>query len=324
MATESFVPDIEAAPLITQSEYPSQEQIRAAVDRAGRRIAPLWPLQHFVAVNPYLGLLEQSFESAAQTLGRRAGAAMTASRAFYAEMISNGRITESDLEAALSESRLLPGVATDLATLKAVALSNVPEISFKTMPNVADVAKEITGKNWPHLVTESISRWAATHFDQGQSYWKSPWANLSPYAAWRAEALIDRTPEVSGLRGFRKILADLPESAEDTIEVALKLLNIPIDGLDAYLHCLLLTINGWASHARYQLWEAELYGGEDHTLTDLLAIRLAWEVALMGCWKHGRYESTNWRVPNWMAKHKVCLHVICCSRVPLKRLTNVN
>jgi len=281
MATESFVPDIEAAPLITQSEYPSQEQIRAAVDRAGRRIAPLWPLQHFVAVNPYLGLLEQSFESAAQTLGRRAGAAMTASRAFYAEMISNGRITESDLEAALSESRLLPGVATDLATLKAVALSNVPEISFKTMPNVADVAKEITGKNWPHLVTESISRWAATHFDQGQSYWKSPWANLSPYAAWRAEALIDRTPEVSGLRGFRKILADLPESAEDTIEVALKLLNIPIDGLDAYLHCLLLTINGWASHARYQLWEAELYGGEDHTLTDLLAIRLAWEVALM-------------------------------------------
>lgn len=295
MAIESFVLNIEAAPRITPSEYLSQEQIRAAVDRAGRRIAPLWPLQHFVAVNPYLGLVEQSFESAAQTLARRAGAVMTASRTFYAEMISNGRITESDLELALSEGSSLPGAPKDMDTLKAVALSDVPEISLKTMPSVADVAKEVTGKNWNDRVTESISRWAATHFDQGQSYWKSPWANLSPYTAWRAEAMIDRTPEVSGIRGFRKIVADLPESAADTIEVALKLLDISIDGLDAYLHCLLLTINGWASHARYQLWEAELYGGEDHTLTDLLAIRLAWEVALMKVFaQNGLHEA--WQV----------------------------
>jgi len=67
------------------------DTIRVAVNRAERRIAPLWPLRYFVAVNPYLGLLEQPFESAAHMLGRRAGARMTAPRAFYAQAIRGRR-----------------------------------------------------------------------------------------------------------------------------------------------------------------------------------------------------------------------------------------
>lgn len=83
-----------------------------------------------------------------------------------------------------------------------------------------------------------------------------------------------------GVSGFRQTVRQLPESATETIIAAVELLNIPVDGLDAYLHRLLLTIHGWAGYARYQLWEAELYGRDDQTLTDLLAIRLVWEVAL--------------------------------------------
>jgi uncharacterized protein len=256
------------------------DTIRAAVDRAGRRIAPLWPLRYFVAVNPYLGLLEQPFEAAAQTLGRRAGARMTAPRAFYAEAIRSGRITDLDLAAALAESAPMPGSRLDIAALKAFALRDTTEISFTPMPTVADVAHAVTGVNWATVVAESISSWAGAYFDLGQSYWKSPWADLPPYAAWRAEAAHDRTAEVRGVRGFRQTLRQLPDSAMETIVAAVELLNIPVDGLDAYLHRLLLTIHGWAGYARYQLWEAELRGGEDQTLTDLLAIRLAWEVAL--------------------------------------------
>ncbi|MBJ7417609.1 MAG: DUF2309 domain-containing protein, partial [Niveispirillum sp.] len=38
---------------------------------------------------------------------------------------------------------------------------------------------------------------------------------------------------------------------------------------------------GWAQHARWLLWQAELSGGSDGTVTDLLAIRLIWEEALL-------------------------------------------
>ncbi|NDJ59979.1 MAG: DUF2309 domain-containing protein [Chloroflexi bacterium] len=257
------------------------DAIRAAVDQAGRRIAPLWPLRHFVAVNPYLGLLEQPVEAAAQLLGRRAGARMTAPRAFYARAIQHGRITDADLEAALAEGNLSAGAPGTVAALKAFALRDAPDITFETVPTVAAVAQEVTGTDWGEFVIESISSWAGAYFDQGQSYWKSPWANLPPYAAWRAEAAYDRTPRVRGVQGFRETVRSLPESAMETIAAALDILDIPANGVDAYLHRLLLTIHGWASYARYHLWEAELYGGADDTLTDLLAIRLVWEVALL-------------------------------------------
>lgn len=258
----------------------SADMLRAAVDRAGRRVAPLWPLRYFVAVNPYLGLLEQPFEAAAQILGRRAGARMTAPRAFYAQALRDGRISDADLTAALAEGSSLPGPPLDIATLKAFATCDTAEVALTPTPTVADVAQTVTGVNWAEVVTESISGWASAYFDLGQSSWKSPWADMPAYAAWRAEATHDRSAEVRGARGFRQTLRQLPDSAMESIIACVKLLNIPVDGLDAYLHRLLLTVHGWASYARYRLWEAELYGREDQTLTDLLAIRLAWEVAL--------------------------------------------
>ena len=45
-------------------------------------------------------------------------------------------------------------------------------------------------------------------------------------------------------------------------------------------HQLLMSLGGWAQFARYELWRAELAGTTDHTLIDLLAIRLLWEEAL--------------------------------------------
>ena len=40
------------------------------VDAACERIAPLWPLKHFVAVNPFFGLRDHSFQEASDTLAR--------------------------------------------------------------------------------------------------------------------------------------------------------------------------------------------------------------------------------------------------------------
>ncbi|GIV99157.1 MAG: UPF0753 protein [Roseiflexus sp.] len=269
------------APMMAASlQMVTADMIAAAAKRAEQRIAPLWPLRNFVAVNPYLGLLDYSFETAAELLARRAGARTTAPRAFYAQAIRDGRITDADLASALAEGSPYPGAPATVEALKAFALSNAPEPTFTTPPTVADVAREITGVNWADIVTDSISAWAGAYFDLGQSYWRSPWKPMSAYAAWRAEATYDRTPHIRGAQGFHQALRELPESAMETIIAAVEMLHIPADGLEAYLHRLLLTIHGWAGYARYLRWEAELYGGADHTLTDLLAIRLVWEVAL--------------------------------------------
>ncbi len=51
-------------------------------------------------------------------------------------------------------------------------------------------------------------------------------------------------------------------------------------------------LSGWAQHARWLLWQAELNEATDSTLTDLLAIRLVWEEALLA---HTPSINTAWQ-----------------------------
>ncbi|MEO1250481.1 MAG: putative inorganic carbon transporter subunit DabA, partial [Pseudomonadota bacterium] len=199
---------------------PALESIEAAAERAERMIAPLWPLKHFVAVNPFLGLGDRRFVDAAHAMARSAGARMTMPRNFYAAAIASGRIGDTDLADALgevlAEADVSDELPKDVAALKAAAQSEEGR-SIDVLDTVADVATKVTGKGWASFATERISSWAAGYFDDGQAAWASPWRTLPPYAAWRKEALIDRTPEVMGLAGFRQIVARLPQTANEML-----------------------------------------------------------------------------------------------------------
>ena len=264
----------------TLTPTPARLSIMEAADRAGRQIAPLWPLKHFVAVNPFLGLVETAFADAAHTMARVAGARMTMPRRFYAEAIASGRISDADLTEALSEADPTMAPPGDVAVLKALAGKDETP-STQVLPTVADAATAVTGKDWAGFAMERVSAWAAGYFDDGQAAWSAPWRDLSPYAAWRQEAMIDRTPAVMGLADVRRIVADLPDTASEALVEGAVRLGLDQVGLEAYFHRLLMTISGWASYARYRVWESELYGGSDATLTELLAVRLAWDVAIL-------------------------------------------
>jgi len=266
-------------PMNPKSTAVSADIIDAA-ERAGRKVAPCWPLKHFVAVNPYLGLVDQSFDDAALTVARSAGARMTMPRSFYREAIDSGRISDADLAQALAEADGAGGFVNDVAALKAAAC-NEHAFAPVPVPTVADILKRETGNRWDVFVTDRLSAWAAGYFDEGQVTWASPWQALTPYAAWRREALVDRTPEVMGLKGFCQVVADLPETADGLLVEATGRLGLGAPALDLYFHRLLMSIGGWASYARYRVWQSELHGKSDDTLKSLLAVRLAWDVALL-------------------------------------------
>ena len=60
------------------------------------------------------------------------------------------------------------------------------------------------------------------------------------------------------------------------------------------MHQTLLDIAGWAAYARYLVWESELYGHEDKTLVELLAIRVVWGYTLFMQRTDGAFRSA-WR-----------------------------
>ncbi len=255
------------------AELAMSESILAAADHAGRAIPPLWPLASSVAVNPFLGQTSEPLATVAARLRRVAGCAVTLPRAHYAAQIAAGEVTDADLAAALADA----GHPLSLATLKEAARVAAPPPG--ALPTVADLAAAASGTDWPGLIAERCGHFAASYFDQGQALWPLA-TERGVYAAWRAVATHDLTPEIAGLYGFAATVAELPDTAEAAIARAVATLGVPEAALPTYFHALLTTLGGWAQVARYRLWQAELGGGDDAHLTGLLAVRLVWEEAL--------------------------------------------
>ncbi|MBW8072499.1 MAG: DUF2309 family protein [Ferrovum sp.] len=249
--------------------------LKALVESACQRIVPLWPLNAFVAVNPYFGLRHQDFEHASETLARVAGSPLVMPRRYYREQISTGRIARADLEQSLRQH----GLALDGAALERFIADDSPHPTVQ-IALVSNVLEDLDGTQWTGFVTERISQFAAAYFDRGQAIWPMPWRKEPLYEAWRQFAEIDRSPGMMGLSGIRSAVATLPKLPMDTIALALQKLSIPADKVDDYLHAALLNIGGWAAWTRYLRWEQELVGGQEDSIVDLLAIRLAWELIL--------------------------------------------
>lgn len=250
--------------------------ILKAAERAARAIPPLWPLASSVAVNPFLGQSEEPLSAVAARLRRVAGGTLTMPRAWYAERIHKGEIAEADLAASFEAAPETWRPKT-IALLKSAIEAGAPTPVM--LPTMAELAAEASGIDWTGVIAERFGQWAAGYFDAGQALWTAPQSSCA-YAAWRSAATHDLTPEILGLKGFAMHVAQAPERAEDALIQSIGKLGLDEAALETYLHRLLMSLGGWAQFARYKLWQAELSGGSDNTITDLLTIRLVWEQAL--------------------------------------------
>lgn len=242
-------------------------------EAAIRAIPPLWPLATSVAVNPFIGQTNERLADAAARLGRAAGIPLTMPRAWYAERIASGEISDDDLAGAIAG---LPQL--DLGALKQAARIDRP--APPPLPTIADLLARASSTDWPAIIDDRIGAFAAAYFDEGQALWAMP-RQYGAYAAWRDHAIHDLTPEIMGLSGFAAFVSAAPQTAADALPWACARLGLESAGAASYFHRLLMALGGWAQLARYRLWQAELAQSSDQSLLDLLVIRLIWEVALL-------------------------------------------
>lgn len=285
-----------------------RRDIETAIAAACGKIAPLWPLKHFVAVNPFLGFAGQPFGATAATLKRVASVDMLMPRSFYRDAIASGAIDDAALEAALRGAPADIDRPVDLDALKRAALKE-PRAGLRPPAVVSTVAEVLDaladGDRQASLVgfmIEEISKWCAAYFDEGQASWRMPQCDLPAYAAWRRAARYDLNAEAMGVAGFRETILSLPEDPIETIATVIEKLWIPARAVDDYLHRTLLDIGGWAAYARYLVWNSELNGERNDTLVQLLAIRVAYgyglfrartDVAFHSAWSRAMTEAAS-------------------------------
>jgi uncharacterized protein YbcC (UPF0753/DUF2309 family) len=254
---------------------PLTPELSRQIDAACSRIAPVWPLDRFVAVNPFHGLVGQHFEEAAATLRRIADARMYMPRRWYREQIEAGRISDDDL---CQAARLCGSALTSRQLHEAAAAEH--QAPAGGVPLLTALVDELDADDWSNFVVERISHHCAAYFDMGQATWKRPWDGMSLYASWRRFAALDYSLTMMGQDAMRSRVKALPESPRACIASALGRLGIPESAALDYMHAALMDIGGWAAWTRLQRWEQELAGGSDDSIVELLAIRLAWDVLL--------------------------------------------
>jgi uncharacterized protein YbcC (UPF0753/DUF2309 family) len=246
----------------------------AAIERACASIAPTWPLDRFIAVNPLWEMTDRPFPEVAAQLAARSGATMLMPRRWFREQFAQGVFTEAHVRRALEASHL------DLPVQRVLALLEADEPLTTRRARVLDLAdaeREGRVPSWRSFVTSNLSQFCASYFDEGQALFR-PAAGDGLYATWRQHALDDQTPRlVMGLALFTEGVRLLPSRADELIELAMSELYVPRADQEAYASSLLLDLNGWASWAAYRRWTARLAGRDDATVKDVLALQLAWE-----------------------------------------------
>lgn len=282
--------------MITETATPILPNATTTADRldkaraACRRMPPLWPLKHFVAVNPFLGLAERPFIEACNLLRRIADGGMLMPAAYFREQWETGRILPNDLAEALAHAAdTFPepwkSEATDLtveALQEWIKRPLSPDANDGVAPilTVAETLDHAKGTQWNFLIIEEIARFCAAYHDAGQSAWRLPWQGQPLFAAWQAESTLDAGPESLGLRGFRAFVAELPKDAATAIDWSLDQLGFENENVEDFFHRQLMSIRGWAGAVQYRVRENAMRGQEDESLLHLLAIRLAYDVAL--------------------------------------------
>lgn len=273
-----------AHPLPSAAQADWNERIEAACAQACRAIAPAWPLDQAIAVNPHWERVERSVRSVAARMAVLGGVAVFPPRQRLREAWHSGRITEGDLAEALS--RLAPEGDHGLDAAQAIAaLGAMP--ALERLPLLIDVLDDDpTGHTrlpWRQAITHQVSQVCAAYFDEHQADW-APERRGGLYAFWRDTLTHDHgIGHLMGLPHIARGLAALPATREDAERWVLRRLGLPEACWADYLEAVLLTVNGWASWCAYLGWQARLAGGADGHLRDLLAIRLAWGAILLEC-----------------------------------------
>lgn len=273
-------------PVANTAEHSSEfrQQVAQACEAACQTIAPAWPLDQAIAVNPHWHRIHLTVREVAARMAVLGGIQVFPTRESQRHAWEQKRIREADLYTAIRD---IPAAKHRALTLDFCisALEQAPKIA--QLPLLIDVLDDAEDRHsrlsWREAITHQVSQTCAAYFDHHQAQWQ-PERSAGLYAFWRET--ITHDPGIGTLMGLPQLgraLHLLPANHADAEVWVMQHLGLPREAWVDYLEAVLLTVNGWASSCAYLSWQAKLAGGSDQHLRELLAIRLAWGIVLLEC-----------------------------------------
>jgi uncharacterized protein YbcC (UPF0753/DUF2309 family) len=259
-------------------------EIERACSQACQAIAPAWPLDRAIAVNPHWSRISMPVRRVSARMAVLGGIQVFPPRDQQLQAWREGRIGAADLVEAL---RQLPAAKTGGLTPEHCANELQASVLSVQLPLLIDVLDNDPNRHarlsWRQAITHQVSQTCAAYFDEHQASWQ-PERDQSLYTFWLDTLQHDHgIGLLMGLPHIGRAINALPATALDAERWVIEHLGLPPVVWADYLESVLLTVNGWASWCAYLGWQARLAGSKDPHLRDLLAIRLAWDALLLEC-----------------------------------------
>ncbi|MET3431119.1 uncharacterized protein YbcC (UPF0753/DUF2309 family) [Herbaspirillum seropedicae] len=255
-----------------------------ACAQACAAIAPAWPLDRAIAVNPHWSRIGMPLREVAARMALLGGIQVLPARAQLRQAWAEGRISAVDLHLALGRLPAARAAGLDAAHCQAVLEADSRPAQLPLLIDVLDNdPQRHTRLSWRQAITHQVSQTCAAYFDRHQADWQ-PERDNGLYAFWRET--LEHDHGIGLLMGLPHIadgIQALPACAREAERWVMQRLGLPAEVWADYLEAVLLTVNGWASWCAYLGWQARLQGQEDAHLRELLAIRMAWGALLLEC-----------------------------------------
>lgn len=258
-----------------------------AIEKVDATVAPIWPLQDYVAVNPYQGLADKKFLDAREQLRSVSDCEMLMPLEYYRSRFADGRFDPGDIQTAIQEVAEEGIAGAEVLSLAKLVnwLHGGPESGPDPILSRScwSFSRELdlnSGSRWTDVIAEEVSKVCSTHYDLGQASWASPWKSEPLFIAWRERNQIDKRMELKGLAGFRDFVATLPDDTIKAIAMLLNRLAVPQSHWISYLLTIAYETPGWSAFARYQSEQSAKQGSPTDDFVGLMAIRLAYDCAV--------------------------------------------
>lgn len=250
------------------------------ISEATKVVAPSWPLNSFVAVNPFWNMRQESFYQVLAKLSNVYGQSLFLPLESYLEHYSQGRISDQDITKAIGllHDKGLE-ISQDLSLfLRESRESTARGLNFLTY---SDFVGKKTGKAAREQIVEQVSRYCASYFDIGQAAFGLRTSKKRLYTEWLSLVEHDQALSALGLGDASAIKAIASADPVKTIEKCAFELGLSDDlALHLYITKVCHHLMGWASHVSYHLWQETLglpNNGRGTSLQDLIAMFMVYE-----------------------------------------------
>ncbi|MCB1049646.1 MAG: DUF2309 family protein [Acidobacteria bacterium] len=273
-----------------------------ALATACEKIAPLWPLDQSIAVNPWWKMRERPFQEVAAELAVLADIRCLPPQSLFRDQWLK-RIQSEHLRTAACEAGS-NWQAPELLSALDTPLKTAP--TFQTLSALLDSTANVHAFSWREEVSYQIGQFCALYRQNPKIF-----NGLSPYQAWMAVLQKDRDLVIQmGCPELKDLVGKLPTHAEELFAQMVAQLSNEA-AFSHFAQALLFDMPGWAGHFAYQDLQANFKGELSQSIQSFLAIRMAWEWLLLQLSSTPKFSGVDTiylgqfaKIPFWIAAER--------------------